>query len=94
MAPRCFAALISGESRVAVAINASGTELFPTAMRATVQSWMTGAGIVGSVLGFVFVGAMSERVGGADAAICALALIFPRFCRCFFSCCPREGAWI
>jgi putative MFS transporter len=69
-----FAAMVFLEGGVMIAINALGTELFPTALRATAKAWITNAGILGAMLGLIIVGALSPHLGGADAVIAWLAL--------------------
>ena len=70
-----FALLVFMEAGVAIALNTLGTELFPTRLRATAKSWLTNAGIVGSMLGLAAVGATSNALGGASTVILILALI-------------------
>jgi len=64
-----FTALVFFEAGSIVALNALGTELFPTRLRAAAKSWITNAGVVGSVAGMAAVAALGSLVGGADAAI-------------------------
>jgi putative MFS transporter len=70
-----FAALVFAEAGVNIALNALGTELFPTHLRATAKSWITNAGILGALIGLAIVGALSERLGGADDVIALLAVL-------------------
>ena len=70
-----FALLVFGEAGVNIALNALGTELFPTHLRATAKSWITNAGILGALIGLAIVGALSERFGGAGDVIAALAIL-------------------
>jgi MFS family permease len=70
-----FAALVFTEAGVTISINALGTELFPTHLRATAKSWITNAGILGATAGLAIVGALSERAGGAAAVIALLAIV-------------------
>lgn len=70
-----FAAMVFLEAGVGIAINSLGTELFPTALRATAKAWITNAGILGAMTGFSVVGAASARLGGADMVISLLTII-------------------
>jgi predicted MFS family arabinose efflux permease len=70
-----FAALVFMEAGVAIALNALGTELFPTHLRATAKSWITNAGILGAMAGLAIVGLLSERIGGAATVISLLAIV-------------------
>jgi MFS family permease len=58
-----------------VALNALGTELFPTRLRSTAKSWITNAAVVGAVAGMASVGALSGALGGVDAVIPLLAAL-------------------
>ena len=69
-----FAAMVFLEAGVTTALNALGTELFPTDLRATAKAWITNAGILGSMVGLITVGALSDRLGGAAVVISLLAL--------------------
>jgi len=64
-----FAGLVFLEAGVAIAVNALGTELFPTALRATAKAWITNAGILGAMLGLAIVGGASDYLGGAEVVI-------------------------
>lgn len=70
-----FTVIVFLESGVGIAINSLGTELFPTALRATAKSWITNAGILGAMLGLAIVGVASEWAGGADVVIACLAIV-------------------
>jgi putative MFS transporter len=70
-----FALIIFAEAGVAIAINSLGTELFPTALRATAKSWITNAGIVGAMVGLGIVGATSDYFGGAHVVISFLVVV-------------------
>jgi MFS family permease len=67
-----FAAMVFLEAGVGIAINSLGTELFPTALRATAKAWITNAGIIGAMTGLGIVGAASAWLGGADVVISLL----------------------
>lgn len=69
-----FTAIVFLESGAAIAINALGTELFPTRVRATAKAWITNAGIIGGMLGLAAVGAGSSSLGGAERVIALLAI--------------------
>lgn len=52
---------------------ALGTELFPTAVRATVAGWLVVAGVLGATSGLLLAGAMADASGsfaGAMATVC------------------------
>lgn len=70
-----FALLVFMEAGAMVAINALGTEVFPTRLRSTAKSWITNAGVVGAVAGMAAVGVLSRLVGGADTVIRLSALL-------------------
>ena len=70
-----FALLVFFEAGCTVTLNALGTELFPTRLRSTAKSWITTAGVLGSVVGMACVGALSGPLGGADGVIRLLALL-------------------
>jgi MFS family permease len=70
-----FALLVFFEAGCTVALNALGTELFPTRLRSTAKSWITNAAVVGSVVGMGCVGGLSGALGGADGVIRLLALL-------------------
>jgi MFS family permease len=70
-----FAALVFMEAGGTVALNALGTELFPTRLRSTAKSWITNAAVVGAVAGMASVGALSSALGGADAVVRLLAAL-------------------
>jgi MFS family permease len=70
-----FAALVFMEAGGTVALNALGTELFPTRLRSTAKSWITNAAVVGAVAGMASVGAFSGALGGADAVMRLLAML-------------------
>jgi MFS family permease len=70
-----FAALVFMEASGTVALNALGTELFPTRLRSTAKSWITNAAVVGAVAGMASVGALSDALGGADAVMRLLAVL-------------------
>jgi MFS family permease len=70
-----FTALVFFEAGATVSLNALGTELFPTSLRAAAKSWITNAGVVGSVAGMAAVAALGDMVGGADAAIRLLSCL-------------------
>jgi MFS family permease len=70
-----FAALVFMEAGGTVALNALGTELFPTRLRSTAKSWITNAAVVGAVAGMASVGALSGALGGVDAVIPLLAAL-------------------
>jgi putative MFS transporter len=69
-----FAMIVFAEAGVAIALNALGTELFPTGLRATAKSWITNAGIIGAMIGLGIVGAASDSLGGAHVVISLLAI--------------------
>ncbi len=69
-----FAILVFAEAGATVALNALGTELFPTHLRSTAKSWITNAAVVGAIAGMGSVGALGDALGGADAVIRLLAL--------------------
>jgi MFS transporter, putative metabolite:H+ symporter len=69
-----FAILVFAEAGATVALNALGTELFPTHLRSTAKSWITNAAVVGAIAGMGAVGALGDALGGADAVIRLLAL--------------------
>jgi len=69
-----FTGMVFLEAGAAVAINALGTELFPTRVRATAKAWITNAGIIGAMLGLAAVGAASAAFGGAQVVIARLAI--------------------
>src|SRR5262249_24968922 len=68
-----FAILVFAEAGATVALNALGTELFPTHLRSTAKSWVTNAAVVGAIAGMGAVGALGDALGGADAVIRLLA---------------------
>ncbi len=68
-----FALLVFANAAASVALNALGTELFPTALRSTAKSWISNFGVIGAVAGMVAVGVLGPRLGGSDATILALA---------------------
>jgi putative MFS transporter len=70
-----FALIVFSEAGVSIAINSLGTELFPTALRATAKSWITNAGILGAMIGLAVVGALSQYVGGVHVAISMLVAV-------------------
>lgn len=70
-----FTGIVFLESGAAIAINALGTELFPTRVRATAKAWITNAGIIGGMLGLAAVGAGSSVLGGAERVIALLAIV-------------------
>ena len=70
-----FAILVFVEAGGTVALNALGTELFPTHLRGTAKSWVTNAAVVGAIAGMGSVGALGDTLGGADAVIRLLALL-------------------
>jgi len=63
------------DAGVSIALNSLGTELFPTALRATAKAWITNANIAGGMLGLAVVGGVSQYVGGADVVISLLTII-------------------
>jgi MFS family permease len=69
-----FALLVFVEAGATVALNALGTELFPTHLRGTAKSWITNAAVVGAIAGMGAVGALGDAAG-ADAVIRVLALL-------------------
>jgi MFS family permease len=69
-----FTSMVFLEAGAAIAINALGTELFPTHVRATAKAWITNAGIIGAMLGLATVGAASAALGGAGVVIALLAI--------------------
>jgi putative MFS transporter len=69
-----FTSMVFLEAGAAIAVNALGTELFPTRVRATAKAWITNAGIIGAMLGLAAVGAASTAFGGAEIVIPLLAL--------------------
>jgi len=69
-----FTSMVFLEAGAAIAINALGTELFPTHVRATAKAWITNAGIIGAMLGLATVGAASAALGGAEVVIALLAI--------------------
>ena len=69
-----FTGMVFLEAGAAIAINALGTELFPTRVRATAKAWITNAGIIGAMLGLATVGAASAALGGAGVVIPLLAI--------------------
>lgn len=70
-----FGALVFCESGMTTAINALGTELFPTALRATAKSWVANGAVAGAMLGLATVGLLAERVGGHAVVIAALGIL-------------------
>jgi len=70
-----FALLTFMESGIVIAVNALGTELFPTHLRATAKSWITNASILGALFGFSAVGVLSEITGGHAPVVTALAAL-------------------
>jgi MFS family permease len=70
-----FAVLVFVEAGATVALNALGTELFPTHLRGTAKSWVTNAAVVGAIAGMGCVGALGDAAGGADTVIRLLALL-------------------
>jgi hypothetical protein len=70
-----FALLVFVEAGATVALNALGTELFPTHLRGTAKSWITNAAVVGAIAGMGCVGAFGDTAGGADTVIRLLALL-------------------
>lgn len=70
-----FALIVFSEAGVSIAINSLGTELFPTALRATAKSWITNAGILGAMIGLAIVGVTSEYLGGAHVTISFLVIV-------------------
>lgn len=64
-----FASLVFMQAGAMVALNALGTEVFPTRLRSTAKSWITNAGVVGAVAGMGAVGLLSAGLGGADRVI-------------------------
>ncbi len=70
-----FALLVFVEAGATVALNALGTELFPTHLRGTAKSWITNAAVVGAIAGMGCVGALGDTAGGADTVIRLLALL-------------------
>ncbi len=70
-----FALLVFMEAGALVALNALGTEVFPTRLRSTAKSWITNAGVLGAVAGMAAVGLLSETLGGADRVIRLCALL-------------------
>jgi MFS family permease len=77
-----FASLVFMEAGAMVALNALGTEVFPTRLRSTAKSWITNAGVVGAVAGMGAVGLFSAALGGADRVIrlCALLPVLSAAC--------------
>jgi putative MFS transporter len=71
-----YAALVFTEAGAMVALNALGTELFPTRLRSTAKSWITNATVVGAVTGMAAVGLFGSPAGGTDRVI-ALAALMP-----------------
>ena len=69
-----FAALVFTDAGASIALNALGTELFPTHLRATAKSWVTNSAIVGAMVGLAIVGLASARFGAA-AVISTLAIV-------------------
>ncbi len=67
-----FALMTLSESGVIIALNALTTELFPTDLRATAKSWVTNSSVLGALLGFTMIGALSSVASGATV-ITALA---------------------
>jgi len=70
-----FALIVFSEAGVSIAINSLGTELFPTALRATAKSWITNAGLLGAMIGLAIVGVTSEYLGGAHVTISLLVIV-------------------
>ena len=70
-----FALLVFMEAGAMVALNALGTEVFPTRLRSTAKSWITNAGVLGAVAGMAAVGLLSDTLGGADRVIRLCALL-------------------
>jgi len=62
-----FALLVFFEAGATVALNALGTELFPTRVRSTAKSWISNAAVIGAVFGMACV--------GADAVIRLLSML-------------------
>jgi putative MFS transporter len=69
-----FTGVVFLEAGAAIAINALGTELFPTHVRATAKAWITNAGIIGAMLGLATVGRASAALGGIEVVIPLLAI--------------------
>jgi putative MFS transporter len=70
-----FALLTFSESGVLIAINALGTELFPTDLRATAKAWLTNAATIGALVGLAAVGVLSTVEGGHATIIAILAAV-------------------
>ncbi len=70
-----FALLTFSDASAVIAINAFGTELFPTDLRATAKVWITNSAIVGALAGLGAVGALGTAVGGYAVVVSALALL-------------------
>ncbi|MGH7857472.1 MAG: MFS transporter, partial [Candidatus Binatia bacterium] len=69
-----FALLVFMEAGAQIALNAFGTELFPTGMRSTAKAWITNAWIIGAMIGLAVVGLLSEPLGGVEGVVSALGL--------------------
>ncbi|HUE39395.1 MAG TPA: MFS transporter [Candidatus Binatia bacterium] len=70
-----FALLVFFEAGATVALNALGTELFPTRVRSTAKSWISNAAVIGAVFGMACVGALGNALGGADRVIRLLSML-------------------
>jgi putative MFS transporter len=69
----CFAAMGFLSSMATVPLRAASTELFPTALRATLSGWTAVAMAGGVVVGFFLTSALSAVLGGLPSAVSVLA---------------------
>ena len=70
-----FAVLVFMEAGAQIALNALGTELFPTRLRGTAKAWITNAWILGAMIGLAIVGSLSGPLGGADPVVTLLGFL-------------------
>lgn len=71
----CFALAVFMDAGAVVAVSTLGTELFPTRVRATARSWLTGAQLLGVSAGLGACGALADRLGGVAVVIPLLAVV-------------------
>ena len=58
-----------------VAINAAGTELFPTPLRGTMIGWFALVGAIGAVISNAAVALLANAMGGLSIVVGALSIV-------------------
>jgi MFS family permease len=68
-----FTAMVFCQSGKTAVLRAWGTELFPTAWRATTTAWLAAAATLGGIAGLVLAGILAPRLGDIAGALTVVA---------------------